>query len=76
LHEKSIRDAIGHANVFYDSSKKEARFINAPAGYDKVLSISQFMEIALQIDDSVAAFTYIMILLKLYDLILSKTPFV
>jgi len=74
--KKSIRNAIGHASVFYDSSKKEARFIDEPAGYDRVLNVSQFMEIALQLEDSVAAFTYIMILLKLYDLILSKTPFV
>jgi hypothetical protein len=74
--KKSIRNAIGHANVFYDSSKKEARFVDAPAGYDRILNVSQFMEIALQLEDSVAAFTYIMILLKIYDLILSSTPFV
>lgn len=73
--KKSIRNAIGHANVFYDSSKKEARFINAPAGYDKILTVNQFMEIFLQLEDSVSAFTYIMILLKLYDLIVSETPF-
>jgi hypothetical protein len=73
--KKNIRDAIGHANVFYDSSKKEVRFINPPARYDKTLNINQFMEMFLQLQDSVMAFTYIMVLLKLYDLILSKNPF-
>ncbi len=74
--KKNIRNAIGHATVFYDSSKKEARFIDTPAEYDRTLSVSQFMEKGLQLDDSVAAFSYIMILLKLYDFILGKTPFV
>jgi hypothetical protein len=74
--KKNIRNAIGHATVFYDSLKKEARFIDEIAGYDKILSLNQFMEMGLQLDDSVAAFTYIIILLKLYDFIMSKNPFV
>jgi hypothetical protein len=73
--KKSIRNAIGHATVFYDPSKDEAQFVDEISGYDKTLNLNQFIQILAELEDSVAAFTHVMILLRLYDFILSSKPF-
>jgi len=73
--KKSIRNAIGHATVYYDLEKNKIRFIDEQSSYDRTLTLNQFTEMALELDDSVAAYTYIMMLLRLHDLILSTNPF-
>jgi hypothetical protein len=73
--KKHIRNAIGHATVYYDPQKDEARFVDKPSGYDRTLSLSRFIEMTMELEDSVAAFTYTIILLRLYDLIQFPKPF-
>jgi len=70
-----IRNAIAHATAYFDSSKKEARFVDEPSRYDKTMSLDQFAQMALELEDSTAAFSYIMLLLKLYDFIQAENPF-
>lgn len=73
--KKHIRNAIGHASFSYDPTKKEARFIDEMAGYDATKSLSQFMEMAVELESCVEAYTYFTLLLRLYDLIISPNPF-
>lgn len=74
--KQNIRNAIGHCNVYYNVLKDEVRFVNERNDYDETKSLTQFMKIALELDSTVAAYTYIMLLLKVYDFIVSPTPFV
>jgi len=70
-----IARAIGHAEVYYDPSKNEVKFVDEPAGYQETLTFQEFVEKALEIEDSISAFTYTMILLRLYDLIMVANPY-
>ena len=75
--KKHIRNATEHARAYYDSTKNEIRFVDvmektAKTTYDKTISMRRFVEMALELEDSVAAFYYIIIMLRLHDLIRSK----
>ena len=78
--KKHIRNAIGHARVYYDPAQAQIRFVDmmeksGKITYDKTIPMARFFEMALELEDSVAAFYYIIILLRLHDLILSKTAY-
>ena len=75
--KKHIRNAIGHARAFYDAANNEIRFVDifekeAKITYDETISIKRFGEITMEMEDSVMAFLYIIIMLRLHDLIRSK----
>jgi len=80
--KKHIRNSIGHVRIDYDfrSSPSVIHFIdvNEKKGiitYDRNLTMRKFVEIALELEESVEAFIYTFILLKIYDLIVSEKPF-
>ena len=70
--KKHIRNAIAHATTYYDPVKDDVRFVDAPSHYDKTKSLKDFMLIALEFDDVVASFSYVISLLGLLDLITIK----
>ena len=75
-----IRNAIGHARADYDSTKDEVQFIdiNMRDGtrWDSgIIPLKEFLKMALELEDSIWAFLYTFILLKIYDFIVSKNPF-
>jgi len=75
-----IRNAIGHARANYDGSRKLVRFIdvdrNGTQTFDSGdIPLSQFVEWAMEIEESVTAFTNIFLLMKIFDLIYSTNPF-
>lgn len=80
--KRHIRNAIGHARVYYYPAHAEIHFIDkkvkrgkVKVTYDETLSMTQFFEMALELEDSVMAFSYIIIMLRLHDLILSKNAY-
>ncbi len=78
--KKYIRNAIGHAQFYFDPIIKTIRFVNiqektGKVTYDKTLSFSQFAELAMELEDSVIAFSYIILILRIYDLTLSKDAY-
>lgn len=75
-----IRNAIGHARVYYDSASDKVRFVNirpktGKVVYDRTLSTAEFWEMALELEDSVQAFLHAMLLVRLYDLVASPNPY-
>jgi len=75
-----IRNAIGHARTNYDVSRKRVRFIDVNSYGTQTfdsgdIPFSQFVERALEIEDSLTAFLHIFLLLKIFDLIYSKNAF-
>lgn len=75
-----IRNAIGHARADYDSTKDEVQFIdiNMRDGtkWDSgIIPLKEFHKMALELEDSIWAFLYTFLLLKIYDFIVSKNPF-
>jgi hypothetical protein len=75
-----IRNAIGHARADYDSTKDEVQFIdiNMRDGtrWDSgIIPMKEFLRMALELEDSIQAFLYTFILLKIFDLIVSKNSF-
>lgn len=77
--KKHVRNAIGHARASYDTTTGKARFIDVNE-QGKVwdsgnVPFSNFAEMALELEDSLTAFLNIFLLLKIYDLIMSTTPY-
>ncbi len=78
--KKHIRNSIGHALAQFDSSKKMVRFIDrdpqtGKITYDSgVIPFQKFMEMALELEDSLSSFTYILVLLKIFDFVISSNP--
>lgn len=75
-----VRNAIGHARADYDPAKDTVQFtdINMRDGTkwnSGVIPATKFYEKALELEDSIAAFYYTFMLLRMYDLILSKNPY-
>jgi hypothetical protein len=75
-----IRNAIGHARASFDLEKNQIRFVDiepksGKTTYDQTKSLESFIELALQLEDSVEAFVYTMTLLRLYDLIVASNPY-
>ena len=86
--KKHIRNAIGHAKAYYNSVSDEIHFVDTrilrdkktkikivKTTYDKILSMNEFAEKALELEDSVMAFSYTFLLLRIYDFIVSKNPY-
>ena len=72
--KRHIRNAIGHATAFYDPVKNEVRFIDR--SWDSgIIPLREFLKMALELEDSIWAFFYDFLLLKIYDFIASKTSF-
>lgn len=75
-----IRNAIGHARAYYREEQGEIHFVDikpkeGTISYDKTIQMRRFMEMAMELEETVEAFYLIMILLRLHDLILSKNPY-
>lgn len=78
--KKYIRNAIGHAQFYFNPMTNTIRFVNikektGKVTYDKTLSFSQFAELAMELEDSIEAFYYIILILRIYDLTLSKDAY-
>jgi len=78
--KKHVRNAIGHTRIYYDSAKDEVRFVDVEpksgkTTYDKIMKLSEFMKMALELEDSVEAFIYTIMMLRIYDFILSPNPY-
>ena len=72
--KRHIRNAIGHATASYDPAKDEVRFKDR--NWDSgITSLKEFIKTALELEDSIWAFSYDFLLLKLYDFIASENPF-
>ena len=72
--KRHIRNAIGHAKAFYNPVKDEVQFIDM--SWDSgIIPLKEFHKRALEIEDSIWAFFYDFLLLRIYDFILSKNPF-
>lgn len=72
--KKHIRNAIGHATAFYDPEKDEVQFIDR-SWNSGVIPLKEFIRMALELEDSIWAFFYDFLLLRIYDFIASKKPF-
>jgi len=72
--KKHIRNAIGHATAFYDPLKDEAEFIDR-SWKSGIIPLRDFHRMALELEDSIWAFFYDFLLLKIYDFIASQNPF-
>jgi hypothetical protein len=75
-----IRNAIGHARASFDAEKNEIHFLDidprsGKTTYDERKTLESFIELGLELEDSVDAFVYTMMLLRLYDLIVSSNPY-
>lgn len=75
-----LRNSIGHARFEFDSNKNLMRFIDFNpwkniVTYDHFLSFNQFAEIGLEIEDTVEAFFFFFLMIKMRDFILSPTPY-
>ena len=79
--KRHIRNSIGHALTQYDSSNKTVRFEDydpktGKTTYDSgFIPFAKFIEMALELEDSLMAFSYIILLLKTYDFVVSTNPF-
>lgn len=72
--KRHIRNAIGHATASYDPVKEEVQFIDRR--WDSgIIPLKEFIKMALELEDSIWAFFYDFLLLKIYDFIVSKNPF-
>jgi hypothetical protein len=69
VEKKHVRNSIGHATFSYDDSKKEARFEDEIAGYNSVKTISEFVRMTGELESVVEAYTYVTLLLKVYDFV-------
>jgi hypothetical protein len=76
VEKKNIRNSIGHATFSYDVTKKEAQFEDEIAGYNGVKTLSEFVKMAGELESVVEAYTYITLLLKIYDFVASQNAFV
>jgi hypothetical protein len=77
-----IRNSIGHSRTEYDPKSDTARFIdidnkkgNAITYDSGIIKMSEFAEKALELEDSLASFYYVLILLRIYDFIISENPY-
>lgn len=77
--KKHIRNAIGHARAEYDSTKDEVRFIDINRDgtiWDSgIISLKKLLKMGMELENSIEAFLYTFILLKIFDLVVSKNPF-
>lgn len=71
--KKHVRNAIGHAQVYYNEIEQEVRFIDKK--WDKTFSTEEFIEKALELEYTVNAFLDIFLLLRIHVLIRSPKPF-
>jgi len=75
---KHIRNAIGHARVYYDVVKDKIQFVDVDkknkVTYDKILDLAIFIEIEIELEGVLTAFYLILSLLNIYDLIVSSDP--
>lgn len=71
--EKKHFQAIGHAGVKYDASKKEVKFIDRD--WDEVISVDEFIKKGEELEASVMTFLYIFNLLRINDLIMATVAY-
>jgi len=74
--KKYVRNSIGHVTFSYDVSKKEVRFEDEIAGYNSVKTLSEFVKMAGELESVVEAYTFITLLLKVYDFVAAPSAFV
>jgi hypothetical protein len=68
--KKHIRNAISHATAYYNDSSKSVRFIdNVIEPFDRTMPISEFGEQLLELESSIDAFIFFMLLLKVNDIL-------
>jgi len=75
-----IRNAIGHARANHNSANDKVHFIDTDkhgviTWDSNDIPFSKFVEMALELEDSLTAFLDIFILLKIYDFISSTNPY-
>lgn len=78
--KKHIRNAIGHARAYFDKVNDEVQFIDVHPKTRIIWDsgkkpLGEFIQMALELEDSIQAFLHIFILLKIFDFIVSKNPF-
>jgi len=72
--KKHIRNAIGHARASYDISKNIVRFVDQNWDSGNI-SIDQFAQMALELEDSLTAFLNIFLLLKIFDFVAAANAY-
>lgn len=72
--KKHIRNAIGHATAPYDPRRNEVQFIDRSWKLGPIPS-KEFYKMALELEDSIWAFHYVFLLLRIFDYIVSPNPF-
>lgn len=74
--KKHIRNAISHATAYYNDSSKSVRFIdNVVEPFDRIMPISEFAEQLLELESSIDAFIFFMLLLKVNNILFSRNTF-
>lgn len=78
--KKYIRNAIGHAQFYFNPTNNNIRFVNIQektgnVTYDRTLGFRKFAKLSMELEDSVEAFYYIMLILRIFDLTLSKDAY-
>jgi len=79
-NKNSLRNSIAHARFEYNPNNKLMHFkdVNPWTGkvnYDRFLNFNQFAKIGSEIEDTVEAFLFFFLVLKIRDFILSPTPY-
>lgn len=75
-----LRNSISHARFEFDSNNSLVDFVDVnpwdgKINYNRSFSFNQFAEIGLEIEDTVEAFLFFFLLIKVRDFILSPTPY-
>lgn len=75
-----LRNSIGHARFEFDSNSNLINFVdvnprNGKINYNCSLSFNQSAEIGLEIEDTVEAFLFFFLMIKIRDFILSPSPY-
>jgi len=75
---KHIRNAIGHARVYFNYEDEKVRFTDIEKGkvtFDETLPVSVFIDMEFEVERVLTAFYLIWILLNIYNLIASRKTF-
>jgi hypothetical protein len=78
IEKKHTRNAIGHATVYYEPSKKEVTFIDnygKSEPFKETLQLNAFIEHLTELESASEAFILFTILLKVKDILFAETAF-
>ena len=76
--KKHIRNAIGHAKVYYNQSKREITFVDDYGKFEsfkKTFRWEEFIELLAELESASEAFILFTLLLKLHDLLFAPKMF-